>query len=484
MASKNALHPCHPSILCGLRINICLSGGTNLRVGFIELLGNEEEITANGTNEKANGHGDTSSHEPVRLRRVLEKSWPILEHLKNEKAEALFSWIGACIAEVVRDGCERFNLPSDRAIPLGITFSFPMEQNTLSEASLMAMGKGFAITSKLDLGSHLMKGYERSRDPSLPPLKVAAITNDAVATMVSFVYQSNETPTRKAAMGLICGTGCNATILLPKSSLHQDKLPAKVGVLATDDEENVKVAVNTEMSINGTAPALRKFGLISEWDTRLDEEGDKPGFQPMEYMTAGRYLGELGRLILVDYLCLQLGHPRSALPPLLLQRFGLTTTFLSNFRPPSAPVLLQMLETEFPVATSDFQWTEDIALILYEIAKAIEVRAAGIIAASVIGLLVCAGDMSLRQPLGEKGQAAPTNGEHAPIDLVVGYTGGCIAHFQDYLTDCQDFLDRTMEAEYGESPPVRVLLSPCHDGGITGAGVLAGSSQARSSCEA
>jgi hexokinase len=342
----------------------------------------------------------------------------------------------------------------------------------------MAMGKGFAISSKLDLGPALLKGYEKSRGATLPPLEVAAIANDSVATLVSFIYQSQESATRKAAMGLICGTGCNATIPLRKSSLHRDKLPIKVGVVAADDEENVKVAVNTELSINGTAPALQKFGLISEWDRVLDEQGDKPGFQPLEYMTAGRYLGELGRLILVDYLN-QLGHPEAALPPLLLERFGLSTTFLSKFKSANAAALVQKLEAEFPTATADFHWTEDIALAVYEIAKAIEVRAAGIIAASVIGLLACAGDISLRQSLGEKDQTAPTNGSHPPIDLIVGYTGGCIAHFQDYLEDCQKFLDGTIEAEYGESAPVRVLLSACHDGGITGAGVLAGSAQAK-----
>ena len=60
---------------------------------------------------------------------------------------------------------------------------------------------------------------------------------------------------------------------------------------------------------------------------------------------------------------------------------------------------------------------------------------------------------------------------------MVGYTGGCIVHFQDYLEDCQGFLDGIMEREFGgrvEGIKKRVLLKPCHDGGIIGAGVLAG----------
>ncbi|KAI0159245.1 hexokinase-7 [Pestalotiopsis sp. NC0098] len=458
-------------------------GGTNLRVGFIELLGDDRDATrfsANGTN----GDGHQNGHaESPRLRRVLEKSWPILEHFKNEAEDALFAWIGTCIAEVVQDGRDHYGGFPDTPLPMGVTFSFPMVQRTLSQATLMSMGKGFAITSNLDLGSHLLKGYKTAvQGSSLPPIDVVAIANDSVATLVSFIYQSRETPSRKASMGLICGTGCNATIALPKDMLHHSKLPAKVGKTSQEDhDEHIKIAVNTELSINGTAPALHKFGLISQWDKRLDAEGDKPGFQPLEYMTAGRYLGELGRIVLVDYLNRELGYHVDSLPAKLLKRFNMTTTFLSHFRPPNAPELLEKLQSEFPTSDSSFQWTSDLALVVYKIAKIIEVRAAGIIAASTIGLLACAGDLPLepQAPRDQTNRPEQQNGCPNPTEVLVGYTGGCIEHFQDYLTDCQDFLDQAIEAEFGKEAPVRILLSPCHDGGIKGAGVLAGSSTAK-----
>ncbi|KAI1394192.1 MFS general substrate transporter [Hypoxylon trugodes] len=452
-------------------------GGTNLRVGFIELLGNEINVNGNGVN----GHSETSESEPPpNLRRVLEKSWPILEVLKNENADSLFKWIGSCIAEVVREGCGAFNLPRDLELPMGVTFSFPMVQETLADATLMAMGKGFAITSRLHLGTHLVNGYEQSKTPDLPPIKVSAILNDAVATLVSFIYQSKEDSTHKAAMGLICGTGSNATIPLKRSTLHKDKQPGKVKVLNGDSTDDMKIAVNTEWSIKGTAPTLRKFDLISHWDTKLDLEGEAPGFQPLEYMTAGRYLGELGRLILLDYLEHHLNIPADSLPPRLLTRFGLTTTFLSHFRPPHSAKLLEKLETEFPQSTgkAPFQWTEDIAIALYKISKAIEVRAAAIVAASIVGLLACAGDIPIRESLQDHTNNHTAKVEQSPkVNLIVGYTGGCIVHFQDYLADCQEFLDSIIEAEFGSDAPVRVVLSPCHDGGITGAGVLCGASQ-------
>ncbi|KAI1101085.1 MFS general substrate transporter [Jackrogersella minutella] len=454
------------------------SGGTNLRVGFIELLGNEIGVNGNGVNSTTNGTNGSSKKSDAEsssnLRRVLERSWPILDVLKKENADSLFSWIGSCIAEVVKEGCEEFNLPRDREIPMGVTFSFPMVQDTLANATLMAMGKGFAITSRLHLGTHLINGYEKSKTPDLPPIKVAAILNDAVATLVSFIYQSKEDSTHKAAMGLICGTGSNATIPLKRSTLHKDKQPGKVKVLNGDSIDDMKIAVNTEWSINGTAPPLREFGLVSQWDARLDSEGEAPGFQPLEYMTSGRYLGELGRLMLLDYLEHHLNIPTHTLPPPLLTRFGLTTTFLSHFRPPNAAALLKKLEAEFPQSTAkaSFLWTEEIALVLYKISKAIEVRAAGIIAAAIIGLLTCAGDIPSRDAPQEKANNHSDLGQRPKVNLIVGYTGGCIVHFQDYLADCQRFLDAIIQAEFGEDAPVRVVLSPCHDGGITGAALL------------
>lgn len=354
-----------------------------------------------------------------------------------------------------------------------------MVQHTLSEATLMAMGKGFAITTDADLASQLSRGYERARKPGLPPVKIAAIANDAVATLVSFVYQAPEGPSCKAAMGLICGTGSNATIPLPKSMLRPSKLP-QIQSLHGKRPADPKVAVNTEWSINGTAAALRSFNLVSKWDEQLDAAGEVPGFQPLEYMTAGRYLGELGRIILLDYLA-ERGYHAVVLPEKLRNKFGLTTTFLSHFKPLNAPVLLGQLQAEFPPAVtgSSFTWTEEMASVVYSIAKAIEVRAAGIIAAATVGLLACAGDVPLQQEQRhvENGQPVRQDGAPEQMDLVVGFTGGCIAHFQDYLSDCRGFLHGILEAEFGSAPPVRISLHPCHDGGITGAGVLSGASR-------
>jgi hexokinase len=434
------------------------SGGTNLRVGFVELLPR-----------------DPAGKTRQRLSRHLEKSWPIDDQLKNENAESLFGWIGRCIAEVVKNGTEEFGLPRDTPIPLGVAFSFPMEQRSLSEASLMSMGKGFAISSKLDLGSRLLAGYSQANVEGLPPIQVAAIANDSVSTLVSFIYKYEDVQQR-ASMGLILGTGCNATIPLKLSQLHPSKRPANVNVLPGESVENVKIAVNTEWSINGTAPPLHSLGWINQWDEILDSQNEIPGFQPLEYMTAGRYLGELGRLVLVDYMTTIAGIPKESLPKALLRKQSITTTFLSHFKPLDPKALKSQLEGDFPSSTSatSFTWTEELAGVLYHIAKAIEVRAAGIVAAAIVALLEVGGEIPAGATSSSSGEAVTGTGERISRELGVGYTGGCIVHFQDYLADCQGFIDELMEQRTARSgtSAIRVVLNACHDGGVTGAGIL------------
>lgn len=359
---------------------------------------------------------------------------------------------------------------------MGVTFSFPAQQHSLAEATVTSMGKGFTIAPNTDLGASLEKGYAESKPAHLPEIKVTAISNDSVSTLVSFIYNFGGTTDQRASMGLILGTGSNATVPLRLSLLHQSKWPKNINVLDGESLSNVKIAVNTEWSISGTAPPMRKLGLITPWDDQLSAQNEKPGFQPLEYMSAGRYLGELGRIMLLDYMVNTLQHPKETLPSALLERHGLSTTFLSHFKPLEHGKLLASLRSELPESTgaSGFAWTEHHAEALYKIAKAIEVRAAGIIAAGTLALLT----------LSEELPANATEAAATTKELGVGYTGGCIVHFQDYLADCQRFIDELMAKRFGSASGCRVVLSPCHDGGITGAGILVSAASVSKKTEA
>lgn len=103
-------------------------GGTNLRVAFIELLGEAADDNDQSSTATEKTRETIKKAQIPRVRRILEKAWPIGEHLKMDKAEDLFSWIGDCIAEVVSDrlSSDNYNLKAPEELVMGITFSFPM----------------------------------------------------------------------------------------------------------------------------------------------------------------------------------------------------------------------------------------------------------------------------------------------------------------------------------------------------------------------
>jgi hexokinase len=103
-------------------------GGSNLRVAFIELLGEAADSDIRSTDASERSRDTLRKAQRQRVKRTLEKAWPIQEHLKMDKAEDLFAWIGDCIAEVVAESltsdATKGNIPEE--LDMGITFSFPI----------------------------------------------------------------------------------------------------------------------------------------------------------------------------------------------------------------------------------------------------------------------------------------------------------------------------------------------------------------------
>lgn len=103
-------------------------GGSNLRVAFIELLGDAADSDSKPADATERTKDTIRKAQRQRVRRTLEKAWPIQEHLKKDKADDLFSWIGDCIAEVVAESltsdATKGSIPEE--LEMGITFSFPI----------------------------------------------------------------------------------------------------------------------------------------------------------------------------------------------------------------------------------------------------------------------------------------------------------------------------------------------------------------------
>ncbi|KAF2451441.1 actin-like ATPase domain-containing protein [Karstenula rhodostoma CBS 690.94] len=453
-------------------------GGSNLRAGFVELMGEPEHGVHNGS-EKPN----------EKIKRSYDKSWPIGEHLKMDQAEDLFTWIGDCIAEIIMDALE--DIPASVEAPfgdelfLGITFSFPMAQKSLSEATLLPMGKGFAITSDLNLGKMLSAGYSRhilepgangdrshtENLPSskrrglhrLPRIRIAAITNDTVATFASLAYAVKAAPNSRVAMGLIVGTGTNATVPMSLTNLH----PTKRGDLANGEAAET-VIINTEWTIRGTDKPLVELGIKTIWDKTLDDSSEAPGFQPFEYMTSGRYLGEIVRLVFADLVA---KDPGTQLPASLETKNALQTRFLSEVvaRADEETVTTE-LEKSFPSTTEAF-WAPARVKLLRDIAYAVQQRSSALIAAACIGLLDCVHDIRIDLSA-QNGHATPEDSE--PEELVIAYAGSTISQYPEWLKTCQRWIDVLVAKGSAANGSKRVIMREALDGGIIGAGVLAG----------
>jgi len=378
------------------------------------------------------------------------------------------------------------------------------------------------MNSDLDLGSTLLQGYARHtrrQSPSsssprakrrklgpLPQLKITAITNDTIATFASLAYTVKSLPNSRVAAGVIVGTGCNATVPMKFSSLGS----SKVEPIKSNKPDAIETVVNTEITIAGACGPLQ--AITTEWDRELDAACARPGFQPLEYMTGGRYIGELVRIVFFNYMTKahRPAVPAASLPATLVHSYSFTTTFVSAViaRARSNSELAGELKRRIPPPeSSNWGWSPHTAGALRKIAQLVQVRSAGLIAAATVGLLATVGEVTLTEPgspaslpdgvvqtdskppspkshlsaaqrHSTRDALSPAPGASAwrsgPEELVIAYTGGIIQHYPNFKEQCQRFIDRLVMRAGPQDGGKSVFLREARDGGIIGAGVLAG----------
>ncbi|KAJ5777749.1 actin-like ATPase domain-containing protein [Penicillium odoratum] len=463
-----------------------------LRVAFIDLLG-EEQV-------------EKHSH----VRRTLEKAWPIENRLRQDQADSLFSWIGDCIAEVIHDDLASSKDDAPSEITMGISFCFPIKQKLLNEAILMPTGKGFTLKSSLNLRQALLDGYEchtrrSDEDPAempakrrkkycLPKLKITVMTNDTIATFASLAYSIRTLPNTRVVMGLIVGAGCNSAVPMKLTDLQE----AKIQHIREKDPDAQETIVSTEWTLRGASGPLEELKIVNEWDSELEANSNRPGFQPLEYMVGGRYIGELVRIICYDWFHRTKAVPRSSLPVKLVEEYTLTTDFLSLVVAPSYSdeQLAKDLSQKLPAPEySDWEWTPEYAGHIRSVAAAVQERSAALIAAATVGLLACTREIQLQDtestdsPITSTDQVQQTANQenkvpefgssipgwqNGPEELVVAVSGGVIQHYPHYKQTIQRYIDRLIISAGPQSEGKSIFLREASDGGIIGVGVLAG----------
>lgn len=317
-------------------------GGSTFRIALIRLTG------------KSKLGGDN-----MQVRRT--RKFIINEDIRGLQGQAFFDWMADRISEMLEE-YNHINGTTNARLPMGLAWSFPIEQTSLRSGKLLAMGKGFKATHGVE-GQDISELIMQSCNRKGLNVEMRAIVNDGAATLMSQAYRDPST-----RMSLILGTGTNAGVYLPVEALGSDKF----GERPDSWYEAAKhVLVNTELSMVG-----KQSLPITRWDEVLNARHSLPDFQPLEYLITGRYLGEIVRLILVEAIetCHLFG---GQMPDRLDEPYAFDSRILAEFESDSS-VSMEKARMEFlqahpmrsPLRHSELEFIREIARLVSQRAAA------------------------------------------------------------------------------------------------------------------
>ncbi|KAI0022922.1 hexokinase-1 [Xylariomycetidae sp. FL0641] len=419
-------------------------GGSTLRVALVELRGRD-----------ATGR----EREIVRM-----NNFKITPKVKSLRGMAFFDWVAARIHEVIHKDVSSNQDP----IPMGLAWSFPVEQISLGGGLLLDMGKGFLASQDLrgqDLGEIIQVACAKQG----LSVQLAAILNDSTATLLSQAYTHSET-----RFGLILGTGTNIAVHLPVSALGRPKYGQRADSWF---KEASHVIVNTELGMfgHGILPLTR-------WDESLNAGHMRPDFQPLEHLLSGFYLGEICRFALAEAVETT-GLFGGLMPPSLTEPYSLDTELLSRMEADTSPTLSKAhaaFTSAHPPASSPsspapYVYTHCDISTVQRLASLIAQRSAALLAASVYSL------WNLRREAQQEYlDATPAVNGFVPLlreseqeaamrCTKVAFNGSVIEHYPGYRATCQRYLDALVGTDH-ES----IVLVPALESSILGAAVALG----------
>lgn len=124
-------------------------GGSTFRVALVRLSGKKE-----------NGRSD------MQIRRI--RSVVIDEKIRGLQGEAFFDWMADRIADMLAE-YNHINGTTNARLPMGLAWSFPVEQTSPRSGKLLAMGKGFCATHGCegdDLSELIMRSCNKKASTS------------------------------------------------------------------------------------------------------------------------------------------------------------------------------------------------------------------------------------------------------------------------------------------------------------------------------
>lgn len=212
-------------------------GGTNLRVCEVSLNDKEHEFE------------------------LKQEKYKVSDELKTGPFVDLFDHMANSIKHFLDTKGKA--IENGEKIPLGFTFSFPVDQTAINKGRLINFTKGFKCTDAI--GRDVVEMLQKSLNDKNVPVNVVALVNDTVGTLLAHSYK-----TGSAKIGAIFGTGTNGAYLENLSEIG--KLPESLrnnpGV-----ESPSKMVVNIEWGNVDNGRAALPINFI---DDELDSDTWNP----------------------------------------------------------------------------------------------------------------------------------------------------------------------------------------------------------------
>ncbi|CAO3611132.1 unnamed protein product [Mucor hiemalis] len=388
-------------------------GGSTLRVSAVELLGD--------CNVKV-----------TEIRRHIAPNDP----LRTSGATTFFDWIVDAIAElIVKIGYDTVH--ADGPLSLGVCWSFPVDQTSVSAGKILRMGKGFTIegVEGYDLSTLFLEAFQRKN----VNVKVTALLNDTVGTLVAHAYTNPD-----ARVGFIYGTGVNAAY--PELVSRMVKLEGQHHKYP----QGTSMLVNTEIDIFGSDAYLP----LNKFDSEFNGNHSQPDFQLYEKMMSGACIGELVRLSAIELINenhLFNGH-RPTEFAIAMEFSTAVPSDIEGHLDDSTEKRFEHFKELFTFKDSNYTPVEEDLLIFTELCQIVSNRAARLAGAAMASLIEQQSDLlSGTKP------------------IVIGVNGST---YEKYPNMHQRILD-SLVTWFGSETGKRIRLELATDGGSIGGALIA-----------
>lgn len=362
-------------------------------------------------------------------------------------------------------------LESQEIFQLGFTFSFPVEQIGINRGTLIRWTKGFDIDDAI--GKDVCQLLQSEIEALHLPVKVAALVNDTVGTLMARSYTSpGKTGT---LLGGIFGTGTNGAYVEKLDRVK--KLQTAKGASTDYDKSTGHMIINTEW---GSFDNDLKVLPITPYDHALDALTPNPGIQMFEKRVSGMFLGEILRHAILALLnkpnCQLFKDETSGSNDIhstttiaddspLYKQWGIDTSFLSVAHEDQSQgyrITRQALSRDLSIGAASSEDAEAVKTLVAAIGK----RSARLSAVAIAAVILSTGRLD---------DAAQGNIERKEDDeegiVDIGVDGSLVEYYPGFEEYIREAL-REVEG-IGEAGERRVRIGIAKDGSGVGAALIA-----------